>query len=76
MKEVAMELEAIKMSKGASTIQQHYEDVEYEINEFPESWETASNSTSTSTSTRHLGDLEERLGDIEREIVEMKKEGE
>ncbi|KAM7478160.1 hypothetical protein LguiA_026373 [Lonicera macranthoides] len=47
MKEVAMELEAIKMSKGASTIQQHYEKVEYDINEFSESWETASTSTST-----------------------------
>ncbi|KAM7478185.1 hypothetical protein LguiA_026398 [Lonicera macranthoides] len=47
IKEVAMELEAIKMSKGASTIQQHYEEVEYDINEFSESWETASTSTST-----------------------------
>ncbi|KAM7481402.1 hypothetical protein LguiB_005985 [Lonicera macranthoides] len=44
MKEVAMELEAIKMSNGGSTIQQHYEEVEYDINEFPKSWETASTS--------------------------------
>ncbi|KAM7481504.1 hypothetical protein LguiB_006087 [Lonicera macranthoides] len=50
MKEVAKELESIKMSNGASTIQQHYEEVEYKINEFPESWETSS----TSTSTRHI----------------------
>ncbi|KAM7478071.1 hypothetical protein LguiA_026284 [Lonicera macranthoides] len=46
MKEVAMELEAIRMSNGASTIQQHYEEVEYDINEFPKSLETASTSTS------------------------------
>ncbi|KAM7460279.1 hypothetical protein LguiA_026355 [Lonicera macranthoides] len=50
MKEVAMALEAIKMSNGVSTIQQHYEDVEYKINEFPESWEIGS----TSTSTEHI----------------------
>ncbi|KAM7481416.1 hypothetical protein LguiB_005999 [Lonicera macranthoides] len=42
MKEVAMELEAIRMSIGASTIQQHYEEVEYDINELPKSWETTS----------------------------------
>ncbi|KAM7478162.1 hypothetical protein LguiA_026375 [Lonicera macranthoides] len=50
MKEVAMALEAIKMSNGVSTIQQHYEDVEYKIKEFPESWEIGS----TSTSTEHI----------------------
>ncbi|KAM7478075.1 hypothetical protein LguiA_026288 [Lonicera macranthoides] len=48
MKEVAMELEAIRMSNGASTIQQHYEEVQYDINEFPKPWET------TSTSTLHI----------------------
>ncbi|KAM7481424.1 hypothetical protein LguiB_006007 [Lonicera macranthoides] len=50
MKEVAMELEAIKMSKGASTIQQHYENVEYEINEFPE------RDVSIEILSRHLSD--------------------
>ncbi|KAM7481461.1 hypothetical protein LguiB_006044 [Lonicera macranthoides] len=49
MKEVAMELEAIRMSDGALTGRQHDKEVEYDINEFPESWETASTSTSTST---------------------------
>ncbi|KAM7481464.1 hypothetical protein LguiB_006047 [Lonicera macranthoides] len=41
MKEVAMELESIRMSNGASTSQQHYEEVEYDINESPDFWETA-----------------------------------
>ncbi|KAM7478124.1 hypothetical protein LguiA_026337 [Lonicera macranthoides] len=59
MKEVAMELEAIKMSNGALTIQQHYEEVEYDINEFPESWETAS----TSNSTMHI-DIQPRNIDL------------
>ncbi|KAM7481414.1 hypothetical protein LguiB_005997 [Lonicera macranthoides] len=46
MKQVAMELEAIRMSNAASTIQQHYEEVDYDINEVQKSWETASTSTS------------------------------
>ncbi|KAM7481468.1 hypothetical protein LguiB_006051 [Lonicera macranthoides] len=50
MKEVVVELESIRMSNGTSTIQQHYEEVEDDINEFPESWEIASASTSNSTS--------------------------
>ena len=50
MKEVAMELESIRMSNGASSIQQHYEEVENDINDIPESWETVS----TSTSTMHI----------------------
>ncbi|KAM7478125.1 hypothetical protein LguiA_026338 [Lonicera macranthoides] len=54
MKEVVVELESIRMSNGTSTIQQHYEEVEDDINEFPESWEIASASTSNSTSAVHI----------------------
>ncbi|XP_059654959.1 wall-associated receptor kinase-like 1 [Cornus florida] len=45
MKEVAMELEMITMSHGASTIQQNYEEVEFPVAELTGPWDAASTST-------------------------------
>ncbi|KAI7999615.1 Wall-associated receptor kinase-like 2 [Camellia lanceoleosa] len=44
MKDVAVELEGIRMSQGGSTIHQHYE-IEYNTTDFSEAWAVASTST-------------------------------
>ncbi|KAI8003776.1 Wall-associated receptor kinase-like 2 [Camellia lanceoleosa] len=47
MKEVAVELEGIRMSHGSPTIHQHYEEVEYNVTDLIEAWDVASTSTGT-----------------------------
>ncbi|KAL7212970.1 hypothetical protein ACSBR2_015632 [Camellia fascicularis] len=47
MKDVAVELEGIRMSHGSSTIHQHYEDVEYNATDLTEAWDVASTMTGT-----------------------------
>ncbi|XP_059654890.1 wall-associated receptor kinase-like 10 isoform X1 [Cornus florida] len=46
MKEVATELEGIRMPHGASTIQQNYEEVEFAVANLTGPWDAASTSTS------------------------------
>ncbi|KAK2987281.1 hypothetical protein RJ640_024644 [Escallonia rubra] len=45
MKQVAMELEGIRMSKRAPAVQQQYEELEYDEAELVATWDTASTST-------------------------------
>ncbi|GMP74490.1 hypothetical protein CsSME_00031895 [Camellia sinensis var. sinensis] len=47
MKDVAVELEGIRMSQGSSAIHQHYEEVEYDTTDLIEAWDAASTSTGT-----------------------------
>ncbi|KAK2987292.1 hypothetical protein RJ640_024655 [Escallonia rubra] len=47
MKQVAMELEGIRMSSGAPGVQQQYEEPEYDEAELVATWDTASTSTSS-----------------------------
>ncbi|KAK3012107.1 hypothetical protein RJ639_010580 [Escallonia herrerae] len=47
MKQVAMELEGIRMSNGAPAVQQQYEELEYDEAELVATWDTASTSTSS-----------------------------
>ncbi|CAL5408891.1 unnamed protein product [Camellia sinensis] len=47
MKDVAIELEGIRISQGDSTIHQHYEEVEYNTTDLIEAWDAASTSTGT-----------------------------
>ncbi|THG14890.1 putative wall-associated receptor kinase-like 16 [Camellia sinensis] len=47
MKDVAVELDGIRMSHGSLTIHQHYEEVEYNTIDLIEAWEVASTSTGT-----------------------------
>ncbi|KAK2971251.1 hypothetical protein RJ640_014259 [Escallonia rubra] len=51
MKEVAMELEGLRMSNGEATIQQDYEEVEYVAAEPSEPWDATA--TSTQSSVNH-----------------------
>ncbi|THF96659.1 hypothetical protein TEA_011573 [Camellia sinensis var. sinensis] len=47
MKDVAVELEGIRMSHGSSTIHQHYEEVEYNATDLIGDWDVASTSIGT-----------------------------
>ncbi|KAL7212976.1 hypothetical protein ACSBR2_015638 [Camellia fascicularis] len=47
MKDVAVELEGIRMSHGSSTIHQHYEELEYNATDLIKAWDVASTSTGT-----------------------------
>ncbi|CAL5412848.1 unnamed protein product [Camellia sinensis] len=47
MKDVAVELEGIRMSHGSSAIHQHYEEVEYNATDLIEAWDVASTLTGT-----------------------------
>ncbi|KAK2998763.1 hypothetical protein RJ639_016127 [Escallonia herrerae] len=47
MKQVAMELEGIRMSNGAPAVQEQYEELEYDEAELVATWDTASTSTSS-----------------------------
>ncbi|KAK3012111.1 hypothetical protein RJ639_010584 [Escallonia herrerae] len=47
MKQVAMELEGIRMSNGAPAVQQQYKELEYDEAELVATWDTASTSTSS-----------------------------
>ncbi|KAK2988626.1 hypothetical protein RJ640_001495 [Escallonia rubra] len=47
MKQVAMELEGIRMSNGAPAVQQQYEELEYDEDVLVATWDTVSTSTSS-----------------------------
>ncbi|KAK3012106.1 hypothetical protein RJ639_010579 [Escallonia herrerae] len=67
MKQVAMELEGIRMSNGGPAVQQQYEELEYNEAELVATWDTASTSSSsyvinTAVSPLHVQPLLSSVG--------------